>query len=265
MSARNLRDLKRNTELLILVEVVESPSAKLKDIAENLGITVQAVSQYIAAMKKEGLVKGTGGRLKPTRRGMQILQEHFTGLKVEVDGILRRIRVVDTCVAIAGADVKKGSEIGLVMEDGMLMAYPGRSSPSAGTALEEAREGDDLLVGKLEGIVDLRLGQLLLLEVPSEHEGGSKSSDVARARERIEQLSPGLLVAGDLAGASLLSKATEELFTIHAPVESAMSALSKGVDVVYCGTRESVDRMAQAVTELKRQTGYEIGLTVYRT
>lgn len=264
MSGKSLRDLKRNTEMLILVEIVESPAAKLKDISNSLGITVQAVSQYIAAMKKEGLVKGTGGKLKPTRRGMQILQEHFTGLKEEVDGILRRIRVVDTCVAIAGADVRRGSEVGLAMEDGMLMAYPGKDSPSTGTAMEDAREGDDVLVGRLEGIVDLRLGQLLLLEVPSEQEGGSKSSDVSRARDRIDKLSPGLLVAADLAGASLLSKATEELFTIHAPVESAMSALSKGVDVVYCGTRESVDRMAQAVSELKRQTGYEIESKLFR-
>jgi len=264
MTGRNLRDLKRNTEMLILVEIVESPAAKLKDISNNLGITVQAVSQYIAAMKKEGLVKDSGGKLKPTRRGMQILQEHFTGLKLEVDGILRRIRVVDTCVAIAGADVGKDCEVGLTMEDGMLMAYPGKRSPSVGTAMEDAREGDDVLVGRLEGIVDLNLGQLLLLEVPSEHEGGSKASDVRRASDRIDRMSPGLLVAGDLAGAALLSKATEELFTIHAPVESAMSALSKGVDVGFCGTRESVDRMAQAVAELKRQTGYAIESKYYR-
>jgi len=59
-------------------------------------------------------------------------------------------------------------------------------------------------------------------------------------------------------GASLLSKSTEELFTIHAPVESAMSALSKGVDVVYCGTRDSTDRILEAVCGLKRDSGYEI-------
>jgi len=37
-----------------------------------------------------------------------------------------------------------------------------------------------------------------------------------------------------------------------------MSALSKGVDVVYCGTRDSTDRILEAVCGLKRDSGYEI-------
>jgi len=258
VTGQNLRDLKRNTEMLILVEVLESPSAKLRDVSAKLDITVQAVSQYISEMKKKGLVKEADGKLKPTRRGMQMLQEHFTGIKQEVDGILRKISVVDTCVAIAGADIKKGKGVGLVMEDGMLMAVPGRRSSSKGIALEDAREGDDIHIGRLEGIVDLELGQLLVIETPSETEGGSKGVDVDRVREQIERLSPGLLAAGDAVGASLLSKATEEMYTVHAPVESAMSAMSRGVDVVFCGTRESVDQLLDAVAELKKNTGYAI-------
>ncbi|MCU0851861.1 MAG: winged helix-turn-helix transcriptional regulator [Thermoplasmata archaeon] len=264
MTGRNLRDLKRNTEMLILVEILESPHAKLKDVAAKLDITVQAVSQYIAEMRKEGLVKEAVGKLKPSRRGMQMLQEHFTGIKHEVDGILRKIRVVDTCVAIAGADVKRGKSVGLTMEDGMLMAIPGRRSSSKGIALEDAREGDDVRIGALEGIVDLELGQLLVIETPSETEGGSKGVDVDRVREQIEKLSPGLLAAGDAVGASLLSKATEEMYTVHAPVESAMSAMSRGVDVVFCGTRESVDQLLSAVADLKKGTGYAISWKSFR-
>jgi predicted transcriptional regulator len=264
MSGKQLRDLKRNTELLILVEILESPSARLKDLADRLDITVQAVSQYMSAMRKEGLVREKRGAPRPTQKGMQLLQEHFTDIKGEVDAILRRISVIDRCVAIAGKKVVKGQKVGLIMEDGMLMAYPGQKSHSTGEALEAADEGDDVLIGKLEGIVDLELGKLLIVEAPSEIDGGSKAADIERVKGKLEDFSPGLLVAGDPVGAALLMKTSGEFFTIHAPVESAMSALSKGVDVVYSGTRDSVDRMLEAIAELKKSSGYEIRWKVYK-
>jgi putative transcriptional regulator len=264
MEEQRLRDLKTNTEMLILVEILQSPSARLKDIAARLHITVQAVSQYIAEMKNDGLLREQSGTLRPTRKGMQIAQEHFTGLKDQVDSILRRISVIDRCVAIAGKKIEKGQSVGLVMEDGMLMAYPDRRSSSTGKAIESGLEGDDIVVGQLEGIVDLELGRLLLIEAPSELDGGSKAADIDRVREKIEGFSPGLLVAGDTTGAALLMKASGELFTIHAPMESSMSALSKGVDVAFAGTRESVDHLLEAVANLKKESGYEIKCRVLK-
>lgn len=261
MKTEPLRDLRRNTELLILVRLLENPSSKMRDVANELDITVQAVSQYLSSMRKEGLIREQKGKLKPTRKGMQILQEHFFLLKAEIDSVLRRIMVVDTCVAIAGKGIKKNESVGLLMEDGMLMAYPGEKSSSKGVAMQDASVGDDILVGKLEGIVDMKLGTLLIVETPSEEDGGSKKADIERARQQIDRLSPGLIVAGDLIGSALLAKATPEYFTIHAPVESAMSALTRGVDVVFCGTHESVDGIISAISNLRKETGYSIRWT----
>jgi len=256
-----LRDLKKNTELLILVRLLEDPAVKLRDVSGDLDITVQAVSQYLSGMRRSGLVREQKGKLRPTRKGMQILQEHFNELKNEVDSVLRRIMVVDTCSAIAGKEVQKGDKLGLVMEDGMLMAYPGEKSASKGIAMESASIGDDVLVGRLEGIVDMKLGSLLIVETPSEVNGGSKKADVDRTRQKIESLSPGLLVAGDVVGSALLAKVTPEYFSIHAPVESTMSALTRGVDVVFCGTHESMDLILHAVAGLRKETGYSIRWT----
>ena len=253
-----LRDIKKNTELLILVRVLEDPTIKMREVSSDLGITVQAVSQYLSGMRKKGLVKEQKGRLRPTRKGMQTLQEHFNAVKSEVDAILRRIMVVDSCIAIAGKEMKKGDKIALVMEDGMLMAYTGMKSSSRGVAMESASVGDDVLIGRLEGIVDMKLGSLHIIETPSESDGGSKKADVDRARQKIESLSPGLLVAGDLVGSALLAKATPEYFVIHAPVESAMSALTRGVDVVFCGTHDSMDQIMHAVYTLRKETGYSV-------
>jgi hypothetical protein len=43
-----------------------------------------------------------------------------------------------------------------------------------------------------------------------------------------------------------------------------MSAVSKGVDVLFSGTKESSDKMLDAVERLKLETGYEIKLKVFR-
>lgn len=259
-----LRDMRRNTEVLILVELIRSPSIRLKEVADRLGITVQAVSQYIGSMRKEGIVRESRGVLRPTRKGMQLLQERLARIKQDVDNILRSISVVDRCVAVAGSRIGKGNPVGLMMEDGMMMAYEGLKSSSTGVALEDAEEGDDVLVGALEGILDLELGKLLVLEAPSEVDGGSKAANIEQARQKVEDFSPGLLAAGDTVGAALLTKASGEMLTLHAPVESSMSALSKGVDVVYCGTRESVELMIEAVAKLKAETGYDIKWRTFR-
>jgi len=253
-----IRDLRKNTEMLILVKLLRTPSVRMKDVAAELGITVQAVSQYISSMKRKGLLSVRTGRPAPTRVGVQSVQEHFTSMKSEIDGILRKISVIDTCEAIAGKRIEKGQAVGLVMEDGMLLAYPNRKSSSRGVAAESADVGDDVLVGSLEGIVDLELGKLLVIETPSELEGGSKNANPVRLRQVLDSFSPGLLVAGDVVGAATLMKASGEMFTIHAPIESAMSALSKGVDVAFSGTSDSVVRMLDTVSELRKQTGYEV-------
>lgn len=264
MTEQKLRDLKRNTEMLMLVEILQAPSARFRDIAEKLGITVQAVSQYVSEMKREGLLREQAGSLRPTRKGMQIAQEHLSGVKSQVDSILRRISVIDTCVAVAAKKVEKGKRVGLLMEDGILMAYPGQKASSTGVALESGEEGDDVLIGQLEGIVDLELGKLLIIEAPAPLDGGSKVADVDRARAKVDDFAPGLLVAGDATGSALLMKTSGELFTIHAPIESAMSALSKGVDVVFSGTRESVDIMLEAVSNLKKESGYEVKWKIFK-
>ncbi len=258
MKGQRLRDLKRNTELLILVELIRAPSMRLKEVAENLDITVQAVSQYISEMKKEDLLKEQNGKLRPTRKGMQIALEHFLGLKDQIDSILKEINAIDRCVAIAGEKIDKGQSVGLVMEKGMLMAYPGKGAASMGRALEAADRGDDVLINQLEGIVDLELGSLLIIEAASELEGGSKKANISLIKEQINKSSADLLVAGDATGVSILSKVTQRPFIIHAPIESAMSALCKGVDVVFCGTRDSTARLLQGAIELKKSWGYEI-------
>lgn len=258
MTVYLLRDLKRNTELLILAEFLRDPSVKRKEIAERLGVTEQAVSQYVADLEKEQLISTSHGRQKPTRRGVQLLQERFIQLNDEIKMILRQIQVIDTCVAMAGAQIRAKDKVGLVMREGRLVALPNRAAESAGIARIDAEKGDEVLVGNLEGVVELDLGDLLVLQAPPEGSGGSRNADLALATGAMKGFHYDEVAAGDLIGEVVAKKLHLAPTLLHAPVQATMNALSKGLDVVFVGTHDSTDELMNSVERLKNQTGYAI-------
>lgn len=253
-----LRDLKKNTELVILSELLRNPSIRRKELADRLGVTEQAVSQYFIALESERLITPTRGSLRPTVKGRQMLQEGLFGLRDEIDGILREIELIDTCLAIADAPIRAKDAVGLLMRGGKLYAVPGIPATSRGIARNDAEEGSEVLVGNLEGVVELELGKLLALQLPSESSGGSKIVDVGRGRSLIGDFQHDLSVAGDLIGEIVAHRmGLDEGLVIHAPVESALNALSKGLNVLFLGTRESITGITSAIDRLKIESGYE--------
>jgi len=254
-----LRDLKKNTELVILSELLRNPSIRRKDLADRLGVTEQAVSQYFSSLEEQRLITSSGrGNLKPTVKGRQMLQEGLYGLRDEIDGILREIELIDTCLAIADAPIKARDEVGLVMKGGKLYAVPGMPAASKGIARNDAVEGSELLVSNLEGVVELELGRLLALQLPSESSGGSKVADIEHGKSLVRDFRYDLSVAGDLIGEIVAHRiGLYDKLVVHAPVESAISALSKGLNVIYLGTRESISGIATAVDRLNAESGYE--------
>ena len=258
MTAYRLRDLKRNTELLILAEFLKDPSVRRRDIAERLGVTEQAVSQYISDLQKERLLTEVQDHLKPSRKGVQLLQERFVQLNDEIKAILRKIQVMDTCVAVAAGPIKAKDKVGLVMKEGRLVALPNRSAESTGIARNSAEKGDEVLLGNLEGVVELDLGELLMLQVPPETSGGSRITDFALAARAIKGFDYGEIAVGDLVGEVVAKRLHLSPSLLHAPVQASMNALSKGIDVLFIGSHDSTEELIASIERLKNQTGYAI-------
>lgn len=258
MKGYMLRDLKRNTELLILAEYLRNPSVKRRDIAERLGVTEQAVSQYVAALLDESLLTSSPEQPKPTKKGLQLLQERFFQLNEEIKDILRQIQLIDTCVAVATAPVKAKGRVGLVMRDGRLLAVPGMDSASMGVAKTDAKAGEEVLVGSLEGVVELDLGEMLAMQLPSESSGGSRSVDIQLAAKAVKGFERHEVAIGDVIAEVVAAKLKLKATIVHAPVQASLNALSKGLNVLFIGTHDSIEEMVQAVERLKEQTGYSI-------
>lgn len=227
-----LRDKTYMTELCILFALHRDPQAGLTGVAEQLDVTVQAVSNHAKRMADDGLLKTDPHRVTP--QGVQALHSRIEEVKRAVDGAYERLNVVTETTALAGEAVAEGETVGLVMEDGLLVAYPGRDSSSVGVAGADARQGETVPVTDLEGILDIRSGEIHLVRLPAE---GSDADLEALLDE--EDLAFDR-VAGLGTEATVRARRLDAPVLEFAPVEASFEAAQLGLDVLLLATPERV-------------------------
>ncbi|CCJ35281.1 winged helix-turn-helix transcriptional regulator [Methanoculleus bourgensis] len=183
-----LRSKRESTRFQILVEIAEhQPSIRQQEIAEKLGVTPQAVSEYIREMVDDGLVTAHGrGRYEVTKSGIEWVLRHAEVLESYARHITRDvIQQVAVWTAIARNELKKGDTVGVFMQDGWLYATKEQQS-AMGQATMDARPGEDVGVAHLNGIIDHEEGAIHVCKVPRIERGGSRQvrTDLLRAAIR---------------------------------------------------------------------------------
>ena len=156
------------TKMMILRELVVNEPTSLRPISSELGITQQAVSEYLHRMSDEGLVipgKGRDEGYRPTVKGFDFLQSNLLGMKEFVDSSISELEIVRSTDAVADGEIEKGTRVSLFMKGGLLYAAQGKEGPSVGTAEMDASPGDVIPVSSLEGVVRMDQGSLLILEI----------------------------------------------------------------------------------------------------
>ena len=141
---RILRDLRLSTKVLILHQMVKEPGVGQRDLASNLEVTPQAISDYLKHMEEEGLIERDGREARPTMEGFQFLSEHLQELGDFTYQAMRDVNVINSCPAIAGEDLEEGDPVVLELEDGYIIARKGEEGSSTGVAGRDARSGEDL-------------------------------------------------------------------------------------------------------------------------
>ncbi|MFA5294684.1 MAG: winged helix-turn-helix transcriptional regulator [Methanoregulaceae archaeon] len=171
-----LRSKREVTRLQILVEIAEhQPAVRQQEIAGKLGVTPQAVSEYIRELVDDGMVAAHGrGRYDVTRTGIEWVLSHAEALESYARHIRRDIiQQVSTWTAMAAQDLKEGDEVGVYMQDGFLYAATGLRSAN-GVVVIDARKGEDTGVTRLSGIIDHTEGMVHVCKVPRVQRGGSR-------------------------------------------------------------------------------------------
>ncbi len=221
-----LRDKSEITRMLILLELLKG-RRKLREIAENIDITVQGVSEYLRWMERDGLVKN--GEI--TIKGMEFLTNALDELGdflVKGNAIVRKVGVIE---AVAGESIKKGDEVRLVMENGYIHAYRG-SGKSSGIAINSARKGEDLGVTNLAGLLNIKYGEITVYTMPSVEEGGTRKVSKDKIKKIIDK-NPGAMVGACGVVAYLaLKKAGAKIDFQFSAVNSAIDAHYRGISTL---------------------------------
>lgn len=215
------------TRFQILVETAASqPQIKQSEIAASLGITPQAVSEYIKDLIEDGLITSSGrGQYKVTPLGVEAIIAGARELRDYSKYVLSNVvGQVSVWPAIAAGDLKKGSTVRLFMEGGILYAGPG-SDGAVGVTVGDARKSEDVGVKDLKGLIPLSRESVKIIKVPSIESGGSSSSDIGRLKRELE----GLVGVAGIEALASLSRAGVKPAVKFAAAESLAEAAVKGV------------------------------------
>ncbi len=174
-----LRSKKESTKFQILVEITaHQPDVRQKEIADKIGVTPQAVSEYIKELVSEGLLFSDGRvRYRVTKKGVEWVLERAQELKKYARFVMEDIvSHISVATAIAIEQLAKGQKVKLWMENGLLYAGAGAGDVT-GSAMSDAAKGEDVGVTDLKGMIGLSPVSITICKVPRVERGGSRSVD----------------------------------------------------------------------------------------
>ena len=254
--AQVLQNKNLATRFQILVEIAANqPNIQQKLIAEKIGITPQAVSDYVAQLINDDLLTTDGrSRYQVTKEGVDWVLGMAKELKEYSSFVEKAITNISICTAVAERNLSQGQEVGLKMRDGVLWASDVVDGEARGIVVSDAIEGDDVGVSSIKGIVQLHIGHITIARVPSIKRGGSTGTNLDELQKHIEQAK--IVGAIGLEALSALRKIGVEptyFYGVEAAlVEAAYSGLSSFVVCVD-------DQMPGLV---KRVTGENLEYTI---
>ncbi|MFB6169950.1 MAG: MarR family transcriptional regulator [Haloarculaceae archaeon] len=254
---RVLRSKRDASRYQILVEIADrQPAVSQQEIADAVGITAQAVSDYVQDLVERGYVEKHGrGRYEVTKEGVDWLISRTDDLQAYADYVAEEvIGQVDVDTAIATGDVAEGDRVTLSMREGVLHATPGATGSATAVAVTGAVAGQDVGVTDFEGLLEYDPGTVTVVALPEVREGGSRAVDPERVVD-LHESHDRLAVAGTEAFAAA-ARAGLDPDVQFGTAEAVSEAATLGLDVLLL----SVTTRLSTHTDRLRENGvsYEV-------
>jgi putative transcriptional regulator len=236
-----LRSKRDATRYQILVEIAErQPAVSQREIADEIGITSQAVSNYLQDLVElEHVDKQGRGRYEVTKEGVDWLISQTDRLRSFVEHVSEDVvGQVDVETVLATTDISEGETVSLTMQDGTLRAMAGATGSATAVAVTDGVAGTDVGVTNVEGVVDYELGDVTVVSIPKVQDDGSSAVDPERVAALAESHD---LVA--VAGVEALAAATGAAVEVDIRFGSATAvqeAATKGLDVLLLAAADHV-------------------------
>jgi putative transcriptional regulator len=245
------------TKFQIMVEIAaHQPNIQQKDIAPRLGITSQAVSEYIRELIKDGWLSSQGrSRYKVTREGVDWILQMSRQLHSYAWFVSKAVADISTTTAIADSDLSVGQPASLYMKDGLLFASKVIKGKGAkGTTVTEAKKGQDIGIRNIEGVIKLEPARVMIGRVPNVQDGGSSSTSLARLDKEAKKVR----LVGALGAEALVALRQTRVKPdyIHGVREAAIEAAYCGLSFLVVCSEDKVPVLVQRLEE--ENLNYEI-------
>jgi len=252
-----LQSKRSATRYQILVEIAErQPAVNQREIADAIGITAQAVSDYLQDLIEQEYVNKHGrGHYEVTKEGVDWLISQTDQLWNFVEHVSEDvIGQVDIETAIATTAISEGETVTLTMQDGVLRAMSGETGGATAVAVTDATPGQDVGITNFEGVVDYDFGTVSAVSIPQVQNGGSSVVDLDRMTAMVETHD---LVA--IAGAEALAVANAAEIDPDIRFGSApavQEAATRGLDVLLLASANLLSRHTDKLRE--QNVSYEV-------
>jgi putative transcriptional regulator len=239
-----------STRFRILVEIASrQPSVQQKDVARELGITVQAVSERMKELVAAGLVVSRSrSSYSVTPSGVDWLLRHARELESYSERISRIVRDISVTAALGDCNLTRGQKVALEMRDGLLRARPwSDGAPASGIAVANTDAGTDAGITRIEGVIPLAVTEVVVATLPTVQDGGSRHADAPRLR-RLAQKSSFVASMG-VESLVALRLAGVEPHNRWASPAAVIEAASSGLSCLLVCTEADLPRVSERLAE----------------
>jgi putative transcriptional regulator len=249
---------KRNaTRYQILVQIAErQPAVSQQEIADEIGITAQAVSDYLQELIDQTYVDKQGrGRYEVTKEGVDWLISQTDALRSFVEHVSEDvIGQVEVESALATAPIAEGEGVSLSMRDGYLRATPGDAGTATAVAVTGADAGEEVGVTDFEGVVDYDLGTVTVVSVPTVRNSGSSRVDAGRVAQLAAEHD--LIAVAGTEAAAVAHDANLVPDLRFGTEQGVREAATKGLDVLLLAVVGSISAHTDKLQD--GSIGYEV-------
>jgi putative transcriptional regulator len=237
------------TRFQILVEIAASgPGIQQKSIAAKLGVTPQAISDYIHQLVDEDLVVATGrANYSVSTKGVNWMLKVLRELRDYASLVEQTVTNITVCAAIAEFDINRGETVGLKMKDGLLYATRQINGGARGIAVSSVPQGEDVDVSNIEGLVELIRGRVTILQVPVVQKGGSRQVDLKLFKDQLNRKEQ--IGAIGIEALVALRRSGIEPRYIYGVTEAAIEAARCGLSFTIVSTDDAISGLIKRLQE----------------